>query len=801
MNAFLADLRLAVRLLTRSPGFTVAVVVVMALGIGANSAIFTALDQTVIRPLPYRDPRRLAMVWEDFSAFGAPNKQRVSPGTFLDWRRRTQAFAELAAHGAVTTNLSGTGAPEEVFGQRVTANLIPMLGVPPLVGRSFTPDEEGPEVKAVVLSYRLWKRKFAGDRGLVGKTILMNGEAHAVIGVMPPRFDYPDRQTEYWAPFGLTPQLLSRRNSHFLRVIGRLKPDRDLAAARGDMKRIAGELAAAYPATNARVGITVGPLKDEMVGASYTAFVVLVGAAACVLLIGCANVANLLLARASSRRHDVAVRLALGASPMRVVTGLLTENLLLSAAGGSLGLLIARWSLPVLQRMVPQSVAGFVDLHLDPRALAFTAAVSVAAGILFGLAPALQLASIVPTGRSGIGQANRCLANLLVVAELAIALVLVAGAALLIETLFHLQAVDPGFSSRGILTANLSIPMPKYQDAAKRRRFYDDVLARVRAMPGTISAGLTSDLPYTSRGNTMSLLVEGQPAPQGVVQDALFRLVSAGYLQTIGARLREGRLLDERDREGLTPVVVVNATLARQYWPTGSSLGHRIDTGTGDGARRWMTIVGVVDDVRERGVDLALKPAVYVPFTQTDITFFQPSEVAVLTSRAPLTIAGELQEAVHTVDAEQPVSKLRTMDEIAGEELAGRTQVLQLLAAFAALALALAALGTYAVLSYVVSQRTREIGVRLAIGARPQDIVRAMLCYSAKLAATGVLVGLAAAAMATRLLTALLFGVTPLDARTLAGVAGLLATVALLASYVPVRRAACLDPVTALREE
>jgi putative ABC transport system permease protein len=451
--------------------------------------------------------------------------------------------------------------------------------------------------------------------------------------------------------------------------------------------------------------------------------------------------------------------------------------------------------------MVPQSVAGFVDLHLDPRALAFTAAVSVAAGMLFGLAPALQLASIVPTGRSTIGQANRRLANLLVVAELAIALVLVAGAALLIETLFHLQAVDPGFTSRGILTANLSIPMPKYQDAAKRRCFYDDVLARVRAMPGTVSAGLTSDLPYTSRGNTMSLLVEGQPTPQGVVQDALFRLVSAGYLQTIGARLREGRLLDERDREGLPPVVVVNATLARQYWPAESSLGHRIDTGTGDGARRWMTIVGVVDDVRERGVDLALKPAVYVPFTQTDITFFQPSEVAVLTSRAPLTIASELQEAVHLVDAEQPVSNLRTMDEIVGEEFAGRTQVLQLLATFAALALTLAALGTYAVLSYVVSQRTREIGVRLAIGARPQDIVRAMLGYSAKLAATGVLVGLAAAAMATRLLTALLFGVTPLDARTLAGVAGLLATVALLASYVPVRRAARLDPVTALREE
>jgi predicted permease len=800
MNTFLTDLRLAVWLLTRSPGFTLAVVVVMALGTGANAAIFTALDQTVIRPLPYRDPGRLVMVWEDFSSFGVP-KQRVSPGTFLDWRRRAQTFAELAAYGALTTNLSGTGAPEQVFGQRVTANLIPMLGVLPLVGRSFAPDEEGPEVRAVVLSYRLWKRKFAGDRELVGKTILMNGEPYAVIGVMPPRFDYPDRQTEYWAPFGLAPQLLSRRNSHFLKVIGRLKADRAVATAQGDMKRIADELAAAYPATNARVGATVVPLKDEMMGASYISFVVLVGAAACVLLIGCANVANLQLARASRRRHDVAVRLALGASPLRVVAGLMAENLLLSTAGAALGLLIARWSLPALQRMVPGSVAGFVELHIDPRTLVFTTAVAVGAAMLFGLAPALQLARIAPTGRSAIGHANRRLSNVLVVAELAIALVLVIGAALLIETLFNLHAVDSGFSSSGILTANLSIPMPRYQDAAKRRQFYDNVLARVRAIPGTISAGLTSDLPYTSRGNTMSLLIEGQPPPQGVGQDALFRLVSAGYVQTIGARLIEGRLLDERDRDGSPPVVVVNATLARQYWPTASSLGHRIDTGTGDGVRRWMTIAGVVDNVRERGLDLALKPAVYVPFTQTDITFFQPSEIAVLTSRAPLTIAGELQEVVHAVDAEQPVSNLRTMDEIVAEEFAGRTQVLQLLATFAALALVLAALGTYAVLSYVVSQRTREIGLRLAIGARPQDIVRAILVYSAKLAATGILVGLAAAAMATRLLTTLLFGVTPMEPTTLVGVAGLLATVALIASYVPARRAASLDPVQALRGE
>jgi predicted permease len=794
------DIRYAVRLFARAPGFALAVVVVLALGIGSNSAIFTILDRTMIRPLPYADPDRLAMLWEDFSAFGSP-KNRVSPGTFFDWRKRTQVFEEMAAYaGGRNMDLAGGGPPEEVLGLSVTANLIPLLGVRPLLGRTFYADEEGPETKAVVLSYSLWQRRFGGDPNLVGKPILMNGEKYSVIGVMPRGFQYPDRETELWLPLGLQPDILARRNSHFLKVIGRLKPGRDLVQAQSDMSAVARQLAKEFPGTNGRVGIAVVQLKDEILGDSRKALIILLAGAGCVLLIACANVGNLLLARASSRRREIAIRTALGASPMRVLRQLLTENLLLALAGGMLGLLFASWSLASLEKMIPAGLAGAVNLRVDLRVLAFAGVVSILTVVLFGLAPALQLSKMGRSGRGVVGHGGGKLREALVVAEIAITLVLVVGAALLIETLARLRAMDPGFRSDRILTADIAVPFPKYSDSERRRRFYSEVLDRVRAIPGVKSAGLTSDLPYTSRGNTMGLMVEGKPAQHDLGQDVLFRLVSADYLRTIGAQLKQGRWLDARDREAANPAVVINETFVRQYWPNQSPLGRRIDTGTGDGDPRWMTIVGVVADIRERGLDLAMKPAVYVPFTQTAIGFFQPSEIAVLTSQEPLSLSKELQRAVWSVDTEQPVSNIRTMDAIVDDELANRKQVFQLLGAFAALALILAAVGIYSVLSYVVSQRTREIGLRMAIGASQWDIVRAMLRYAARLTTLGLMFGVASAILATRFLSTLLFGITPLDPGTFAAVAALLAAVALVASYMPTRRAAAVDPAVALRE-
>jgi putative ABC transport system permease protein len=806
MNTFLYDIRHSLRLLRRAPGFALAVIVILGIGIGTNSALFSALDHIVIRPLPYANPDRLAMLWEDFSAFGVP-KERVSPGTFMDWKKRTRAFDEIAAYGGRVFDLSGGGSPEEVLGEGVTANLLPMLGVPPLLGRTFTPDEDAPGNKTVVLSYRLWKRRFGGDATVVGQSVLMSAEKYTVIGVMPKGFQYPDQQSEVWVPLGLTPEMLARRGSHFLWVVGRLKPGQSFRQGQADLNVVARDLARDFPASNDRIGITLVSLKEEFLGNRGNEFIMLLCAAACVLLIACANVGNLLLARSAARQREVAIRAALGASPGRVLRQILAEALVLSAAGGLLGLAVALWSMAGLQGMIPEGLAGVVDLKLDGRVILFTVAISILTGVLFGLAPALQLSktgissALQRVGRSNIVSGGRRLIDILVVGEMAIALVLVTGAVLLIQTLVRLRAVDPGFRVDGILTAQINAASPKYEDSGERQRFYAEVLGTISAIPGVKSAGLTSDLPYTSRGNTMSLTIEGQEAQRDLGTDALFRLVSAGYLETIGAQLKEGRFLDVRDQQDTTSVAVVNETLARQYWPNQSAIGHRIDTGTGDGAPKWMTVVGVVRDVRERGLDLSNKSAVYVPFTQTTIGFFMPSEIAVLTSREPLSLSKELQQAVWSVDPEQPVNAIAPMEDIAEGELTNRTQVLRLLGAFAGLALVLAALGIYGVLSYVVSQRTPEIGLRMALGAGRWDMMRLILAYSARLTGIGLVVGLLGAMGGTRLLSSLLFGVSAVDPVTFMAVSAGIASVALFASLAPVLRAAAVDPVIAIRDE
>jgi putative ABC transport system permease protein len=800
------DLRYAVRILLKAPGFTLSIVSVLALGIGANAAVFSALDQTVLRPLPYGDPDRLAMVWEDFSAVGMP-WNRVSPATYYDWKRRNHAFEDLAAIRLSVMNLAESGAPEQVLGAAVTANLIPLMGISPVLGRSFSIDEEPPGHRVVVLSHSLWRRRFAADVNVLGRTIVMSGERYTVVGVMPAGFRFPDARTEFWVPIAFRPQQLSARNSHYLRVVGRLRAGWNWQAARDDMSEVARQLAREFPGSYERVAVSVRPLEEEVTASASHALTLLLAAAACVLLIACANVANLLLARASSRGREIAVRLALGATRRRLVGQLLTESLLLSMAGGLAGLIVAQSSLRALTHLIPPALSTSITLHLDTRAVIFTTAITALTALVFGLLPASQAASrsvaedLKTHGTSGADRAGARLRRSLVIGEVAIALVLVVSAGLLIETLVRLRAVDPGFRSDHILTAEIAVPYPRYADADRRRRFYTEVLDRVRILPGVERAGLTSDLPYAASANYMSVTVEGRDARSSLGSETLFRLVSNEYLQTMGARLLAGRLLDDRDRPDTLPAVVVNETLARAYWPNETAVGRRIDAGTGDGSRLWMTIVGVVEDVKERGFDYAAKAAVYVPFTQTTFAFFQPSYIAVRTSVPPERLASALQRAVWAVDPEQPVSELRTMDDIVDEELAARWQLLSLVGAFATMALILVALGVYSVLSCVVSERQREIGLRIAIGASPGAVLRSMLGQSIRLVVLGILIGLVAAVLTTRWLGSFLFGVSPVDPLVLFIVSLLIGLVAVLASYVPARRAAAVDPMLVLRAD
>jgi predicted permease len=798
-------IRLAVRALAKTPGYSAAVIVVLMLGIGANSAVFSALDQIVIRPLPYADPDRLAAVWEDFSALTGTPKARVSPATYFDWQKRNRSYSDLAAYRSSGLTVTGDGEPEALSGIAATANLIPMLGVRPLMGRIFTADEEQPGNRLVVISHRLWRRRLAGDPAVLGRSLRLNDEPYAVIGVMEPGFLFPDSSCDYWIPIGLTAQLAARRNSHFLHVVGRVLPGRSWADARADMNGIASQLASEYPASNERVGITVSPLKDDILAGTDTSLLVLFAAAGCVLLIACANVANLALARGSRRQHEVLVRMALGASRRRIAADMLLESALLATAGAAAGLILARWELSGLQWLVPAGVTGATHLEIDTRAVLFAAMTAAATVIAFGAAPiALQTAE---SALSSVSSANPRIAGRpggrlregLVVLEVALALVLLVAAGLLVETLVKLRTIDTGFRAERVLTADIEAPLPKYADAAVRRRFYESIAEKVAAIPGVDAVGLTSDLPYTSRGNTMSIRIEHREQESGIGQDALFRLVSPGYLRTIGARLMAGRLLAQSDSSETTPVVVINQSFVRQYFGGSNPLGQRIDSGTGTDGPIWMTIVGIVADVRERGADLETKPAVYVPFEQTAISFFQPSEIAVRTSVTPFSIANELRRAVWAVDPQQPVSIVRTMDQIVDADLAGRQQVLTLVAAFSAVALLLAAVGLYSVLSYIVVQTKREIGVRIAIGASPGTIVKSVLRQAAILTAGGVTAGLLSSVAVTRLLASQLYEVSPLDPRVLGGMSAAIAAIALLAAYVPARRAAATDPLVVLR--
>jgi predicted permease len=798
----MGDIRYGLRLLRKAPGFTIIAIATLALGIGANTAIFSTVDALLIRALPYADADRIVMVWEDASAAGFP-RNTPAPGNYHDWARLNRAFSGMAATRGASANLTGDGVPEQVIGRAVTPAFFDVLGVRPLVGRTFTDAEDRSNAQVVLISYGLWQRRYGGDRTVVGKTLLMNGNRYEVIGVMPRAFVFRDRDVDYWIPTSFSPEAAAVRGSHFLNVVARLAPGVSLDKAKDDMRRVDEALRQQYPQPGRHAPSVLIPIKEELLGNTGVQLLVLMGAAAAVLLIACANLASLLLSRAVGRRDELAVRAALGASRGRLVRQMIVEATLFSVAGGVLGLALAPVAVTVMAQLTPRGFPVQTSSVLDLRLLAFTLVVSMATGILFSVVPAMQAAraslrdAIQQGARSSVGGRGRLTRDALVVLQIATALVLLVGAGLMLRTLANLHAIDLGFNADHLLTLRTTLPQTKYKDGIARLAFYDRVVAEARALPGVKGAAYGSTLPFQSIGNTFGYGIEGRALDRDDPGDALFRVGTSDYLSTLGVTLAEGRLLDARDGGDAPLAVAINETFARRYWSGADALGHRL--WFGDPAGPFYTIVGVVKDVRERGHELAMKPGVYVTYAQRLTSV--PQYLVVRSTGDPESLAEPLRQIIARVDPDQPVSAVRTMDEIVELDVADRRQQVVLLGAFAALALLLASIGIYGVLSYAVTQRSRELGLRIALGASTGSVMRMVVARGVSLTAVGLVIGLALALAATRTLQNLLYGVGAADPWTFGAVVALLGGIALAACYVPARRAARVDPIEVLRAE
>ena len=802
MQALWQDLWYGLRMLRKSRALTGVAVLALALGMGANSAIFSLVDAVLLRPLPFQDFGRLMAVWESNLQLGL-HKALTSAPTFLDFRNQNTVFEGMAAYQATSLTLTGKDEPERVPGLRVSRELFPVLGVRPAWGRDFTPAEmQAGGAGAVIVSHGFWKRRFGADAAMLGQPLTLDGKSFTVAGIMPPGFEFPDRNVELWAPLVFSADELAMRGYHSLSVIARLKPGVTSRNAYVELNGIATRLARQYPVTNRGWTVDLLPLREFQVRDIRSALLVLFGAVGFVLLIACASTANLLLARNAVRAREIAVRTALGAGRARLLRQLLTESLLLSVLSGGVGLALTPWFVRLLLWLSPPDLVLPEQVRVDPRVLGFTLAVSLLTGLVFGVIPALQgsrteLSEFLKEGsRSATGSVRRHrLRNILVVSEVAFALVLLVGAGLMLRSFQRLQAVDPGFRPDHLLTVQVSLPDSKYPQGWQRAAFYQALLERVSTLPGVRSAAATDCLPMVSDfGRQFS--IEGRPAPApGEAPTAHFRTVTPEYFRTMQIRLRQGRHFSEQDHAQAPGVAIVNEDLARRYWPNQDPLGQRISLGKQDSAPR-RTIVGVVAGVRHHYLDAPVPAEMYVPYFQW------PQASATLVVRTvsdPVRMAGAIRTQVRAVDKDQPLGAVRTMERVVSESVAPRRAVVVLLSAFSSLALILAGVGIYGVVSYSVAQRRHEIGIRLALGAQPREVLRLMLRQGLVLCLGGVALGALAALGLTRLLAGLLFGVSATDPWTFAAVTLFLIGVALLASYLPARAATRVDPIQTLR--
>jgi putative ABC transport system permease protein len=805
------DLRYGFRLLWQKPGFTVMAVLALALGIGANTAIFSVVNGVLLRPLPYAQPDRLALIWT------AATDNRTQEGSssypdIADWRAENHVFEDVASFRGIGFNLTGVGEPERIDGAYVSANFFSLLRVSPRLGRSFRPEEDRPGGERVVLlSHGLWQRRFGGDPKIVGQILTLNGQGFNVVGVLPPDFSFPFaiQKAELWSTIALEAGNLQERGARTTAVLARLKPGITPAQAQADLDTISERLAVQSSDTNATRRAYLVELQEQLVGKIRPALWVLLGAVGFVLLIGCSNVANLLLARAAARQKEIAIRLALGASRGRVVRQLLTESALLAALACIVGLLLAAWVLDLLIALGPSDLPNLNAIQIDGRVLGFTLLVSLATALIFGLAPALkatrpELTGTLKDGGRGAtaGPGRQRLRGLLVVSEMALALILLISAGLLLKSFRRLTNVQPGFDPANVLSLRFSLPQNKYKEDFQRIAFVEQVLERVRALPGVKSAAFVTPAPFSGNNLSSNFSIVGRPAPPPDKEPlAWLRGATPDYFRTLGIPLIKGRQFTERDQKGGTGVAIINEALARRYWPDQDPIGQRltkVGVGVDDNEPTEWEIVGVVGDVHHIGLDVEPKPELYVPHRQQAWGW---GHLVVRTASDPLGLANTIRQQVQAVDSQQAVSNVEPLTHAIAGTVARPRFYMLLLGIFAAVGLTLTVIGIYGVLSYAVTERTHEIGIRMALGAQTTDILRLVLRQGMAFALGGIVIGLTGAFAATRVLASLLYGVNASDPATFLNVSLLAAFVALVACYIPARRATRVDSMHALRYE
>jgi putative ABC transport system permease protein len=812
METLLQDLRYALRMLRKSPGFTAVAVITLALGIGANTAIFSVVNAVLIRPLPYPNANRLVMIWERRLPDGEPQNP-TSPATFLNWKEHATVFEQTAAYFDWTKILTGGAAPERLNVQEVSPNFFALLGVKAALGRTLLASEDNVDGAndVVVLSFELWQRRFGSDPRIVGRNIVLNGRPQTVVGVMPRGFQFfvkhgslAQEQPQAWLPLTFSAKDPSF-HGRYLQAVGLLRPGVTLPQAQSAMSSLALSLEAQDPESMKNWTVNLVPLRTQFVGAIEPTLRVLLGAVGLVLLIACANVATLLLARSKSRSHEIAIRVALGAKPWQVIRQILTESLLLAVIGAATGLLLARWSSSALLALAPKGLIPLEGAEVDLRVLAFTAGVAVVTGLLFGVVPAVHAARERPNeelkegGRSGSESVHSGRTrNSFVVAEIALALVILAGAGLLIRSFSRLMGVDPGFQSKGILTARVELPNSKYKDDAKVSEFYAQLLERIRQLPGVRSASADAYLPFTGDIAGTGVEVEGRPPLSAAEQPEVdVAVVEPHFFETLGIPLLSGRTFNDREAREVSHNVVISQSMARKLWPNEDPVGKRVTIHMKDQDVP-SQVIGVVGDVKHTGLDSEIHATAYWPHPELAYNFMT---LVIRTDGDPLALAPAVRQAVWSLDKDQPVVDISTMEDLLWVSLARARFSTVVLGVFAGMALLLAVTGIYGVVSCSVAERTREIGIRVALGAQRTDVLRMVLRQGLTLAGVGIAIGIAVALGATRLLTSLLFGTSPSDPATFASVAGLLIAVALSACYVPARSAMKVDPMVALRYE